>query len=633
MPTSAARFVPFRTVLSHLLLPLALAALRGGAAELSFADAHVRGKLGRECPVVYLWPEGKVPDEPRPIPAEAVQPSKNVPDILMVHNVTRPSMTIIAPPPEKSTGVALIVGPGGGYGGLAYRDGLALAEVLNPQGIAVVLLKYRVPQRNEGFPMHHQPLQDAQRALGLLRARGREWGIAPDKIGIAGVSAGGHLAAALSNHHARRIYPRVDEHDDVSCRPDFAVLLCPAYLTDPIDSRTPDPKLAYPEITAAKVPPTFITITMPDRFLTGVTEYALALVRAKVNSELHVYPTGGHATGVTREWLAAWTPECVRWLGDLGLLGARSKPVAATFKARSLPAAPAPPGLTEGDWKIRQVAGRDLPVIPLWPNGSGPDDPSPAAGGEVVAPKSRGGVALNITQVIRPTLTVFAPPAGRANGQAVIVLPGGAYSALAAEHEGVAVAEWLNTQGIAAFVLKYRVPARAGFARHHHAVQDAQRAVRLVRSRAAEWGIDPQRIGALGFSAGGHAVTALATGHARAAYAAVDAIDRVSARPDFVLPIYPAYLTETMESDTVIEDLKAGLQRESTPPLFFAIARDDRFARGLLNFYLEVRTAQVPAEMHVYHSGGHGGGIDPGSYPASEWIKPAARWLAERRAN
>ncbi len=628
-------FLRFLRATARCPLLLALTALAAGAAELSTADAHVRGKLGRDCPVIYLWPEGKVPDEPRAIPAEGLQPSKNTPDILMIQNVTRPSMTIIAPPREKSTGVALLVGPGGGYGGLAYRDVLALADVLNPQGIAVVLLKYRVPKRQQGFPMHHQPLQDAQRALGILRSRGAEWGIAPDKIGIAGVSAGGHLAAALSNHHARRIYPRVDEHDDAGCRPDFAVLMCPAYLTDPIDSRTPDPKLNYPEISPAKVPPTFITITMPDRFVTGVTEYALALMRAKVNAEVHVYPTGGHSTGVAREWLVAWTAECVRWLGDLGLLGAKPKPVAATFKAKHLPDTPAPAGLTDGDWKLRQVAGREVPVIPLWPNGVGPDEPAAVreagADREVVAAKSRGGVALNITQVTRPTLTVFAPSVGRGNGQAVIVLPGGAYSGLAAEHEGVAVAEWLNAQGITAFVLKYRVPARAGFARHHHAAQDAQRAVRLVRSRAAEWGVNPQQIGALGFSAGGHAVTLLATGHASAAYPAADAIDAVSARPDFVLPIYPAYLTEPADSDHVAEDLKSGLKRGGTPPFFFAIARDDRFARGLLNFFLEVRGAQIPSEMHVYHAGGHGGGLDPGSYPASEWIKPAARWLAERR--
>lgn len=629
--------LPFPLLRVVALCPfLLLAATAVGAAELSLADAHVREKLGRDCPVIYLWPEGQAPDEPRAIPAEGLQPSRNTPDILMIQNVTRPSLTIIAPPREKSTGVAIVVGPGGGYGGLAYRDVLALAEVLNPQGIAVVLLKYRVPKRHEGFAMHHQPLQDAQRALGILRARGAEWGIAPDKIGIAGVSAGGHLAAALSNHHARRIYPRVDAHDEVSCRPDFAVLMCPAYLTDPIDSRTPDPKLNYAGISAATVPPTFITITMPDRFVTGVTEYALALTRAKVNVELHVYPSGGHSTGVAREWLGAWTAECVRWLGDLGLLGPRARPVAATFKAKQLPEIPAPAGLTEGDWRMRQIAGREVPVLPLWPNGVGPDEPAAAGAApaerEVVAAKSRGGVALNITQVTRPTLTVFAPPAGRANGQAVIVLPGGGYSGLAAEHEGMAVAEWLNGQGITAFVLKYRVPSRAGYARHHHAVQDAQRAVRVVRARAAEWRLDPHRIGALGFSAGGHAVTALATGHATAAYPAVDAIDRVSARPDFVLPIYPAYLTEPTDSDRVVDELKAGLKRDATPPFFFAIARDDRFARGLLNFYLEVRAAQVPSEMHVYHAGGHGGGIDPGSYPTSEWVKAAARWLAERRA-
>jgi acetyl esterase/lipase len=602
------------------------------AAEvLTAGEARVRAQWGREAPVVYLWPEGKVPDEPRALPAEAVQPSKNVPDIEMIQNVTRPSLTILAPSREKSTGVAILVGPGGGYGGLAYGDVLALAERMNPRGIAVVLLKYRVPKRQQGFAMNHQPLQDAQRAMGILRTRGAEWGIAPDKIGIAGVSAGGHLAASLSNHHGTRLYSPIDDSDRASCRPDFAVLICPAYLTEPIDTRTPDAKLNYPEIGPEKVPPTFVTITQPDRFTTGALEYVLALTRAKVNAELHVFPTGAHATGVTRQWLAAWTEECHRWLGDLGLLGPKLPPAKATYRGAALPATPAPEGVTEGDWKLRQLAGGGAATIPLWPQGTGPDEPAGggAAERETVAVKSRGGVALNITQVTRPTLTYFAPERAKASGQAVLVLPGGAYSGLAAEHEGVHVAQWLNTQGIAAFVLKYRVPARPGGPRHRHALQDLQRAMRLVRARAAEWGIDPQRIGVLGFSAGGHAVTTLATGFDRAWYEPADAIDRTSARPDFVLPIYPAYLTEPVDSDEVVAELKAGLKRGVTPPLYFAIARDDRFARGLLNFYREVRAAEVPAELHVFHGGGHGGGIDPGSHPASEWVKSAARWLAE----
>lgn len=611
---------------SGVLLLSVLAGAGLAAADLSPADQEVRRILGRDCPTLYLWPEGKAPDEPREIGAEFIQPSKNQPDIPIIQNVTRPSITIIAPPKERSTGVAIVIGPGGGYGGLAFEQVIGIARELNPRGIAVVLLKYRVPKRHQGFAMNHQPLQDAQRALGILRTRGAEWGIAPDKIGIAGISAGGHLAASLSNHHDRRLYPPVDEYDRASCRPDFALLLCPAYLTDPIESRTRDPKLDYPGITAARTPPTFITITMPDKFTIGATEYMLALTRARVNAELHVYPTGGHAIGVPKEWLSEWAVDLHRWLGDLGFLGPKPKPAGATFRAAALPAAPAPAGLTAGDWKLRQLAGHDAPVIPVWPDGQVPQA-SPGRADEVVSAKSRGGVALNITQVTRPTLTRFAPEPGRANGQTVIVLPGGGYSGLAAEHEGVHVAQWLNGQGITAFVLKYRVPARAGVARHHVAIQDAQRAVRLVRTRAAEWGIDPKRIGVLGFSAGGHAVALLSATFATDAYAPVDAIDLTSARPDFALPIYPAYLTEPTDSDTVAPEFRGALKRNVTPPLFLAVARDDRFARGVMNFYLDVRAAQVPAELHVFATGGHGGGVDPASYPTSEWTRAAARWL------
>ena len=612
---------------------LGLLLTKGATAELTPGDAQVRAAIGRACPVIYLWPEGKAPDEPRPIGAEFTQPSKNVPDLLMIQNVTRPSITIIAPPAETNTGVALVLGPGGGYGGHAFRDIIETARVMNARGIAVVLLKYRVPKRHQGYAMNHQPLQDAQRAMGILRARGAEWGIAPGKIGIGGFSAGGHLAASLVNQYEPRSYPAIDDFDRVSCRPDFAVLLCPAYLTDPIESRTPDVKLKYAEISLRKTAPTFIAITMPDKFSIGATEYMLALTRAKVNAELHVYPSGGHSTGVPRQWLEEWAAECYRWLGDGGFLGAKPKPEKFSYKADRLPVAPSPSGLTEADWKLRQILGRDCPVIPVWPQGGAPDETLPASTPEVVSAKSRGGTALNITQVTQPTLTVVAPThSTNRTRAAVIILPGGGYGGLAAEHEGTRVAEWLNEQGITGIVLKYRVPARAGFPRHLQALQDLQRAVRVVRARASELGLDPKQIGVMGFSAGGHAVTTLCATFAEDAYAARDEIDRVSCRPDFALPIYPAYLTDPIDSDSVVPKLKAGLKRNVTPPLFFAVARDDRFARGLMNFYLDVRAAQVPAELHVYHAGGHGGGIDPGSYPTSEWTRAATRWLKSLEA-
>jgi acetyl esterase/lipase len=607
-----------------LLVPAAAA-----AAELSVGDAQVRTELGRDCPVVYLWPEGQAPDEPRAIPAEFIQPSKNVPKLLMIQNVTRPSFTVIAPPAEKNTGVALVLGPGGGYGGLGFGAVLDTARVLNERGIAVVLLKYRVPKRHQGFAMNHHALQDAQRAVGILRARGAEWGIAPNKIGIGGFSAGGHLAASLTNNFEPRLYPAVDDYDRTSCRPDFAVLLCPAYLTEPMLSRTPDPGLHYDQISVAKTPPTFIAITMPDKFTIGSVEYSLALGRAKVNNELHVYPTHGHSNGVAERWLTEWARECHRWLGDAGFLGERAKPAPLAYRAATLPATPAPAGLTEGDWKLRQILGRDCPVILLWGEGQGPDETLPAGTAEVTSHNSRGGSALNITQVVRPTLTVVTPPAGKNRGRAIIIAPGGGYGGLAAEHEGTRVAQWLNEQGITGIVLKYRVPARDAADKEHHAQQDLQRAVRIVRSRAAEFGLDPKKIGVCGFSAGGHACMLLAATFAQDAYPARDAIDRVSCRPDFALPIYPAYLTNPIDSDHVVAKLKAGLKRNVTPPLFFAVARDDRFARGLMNFYLDVREAHVPAECHVYAAGGHGGGIDPISHPTSEWTHAALRWLQE----
>lgn len=241
----------------------------------------------------------------------------------------------------------------------------------------------------------------------------------------------------------------------------------------------------------------------------------------------------------------------------------------------------------------------------------------------------------------RPTLTVVAPldkakSTGTVNHskRAVVVCPGGGYGGLAAEHEGTRVCEWLNEMGITAFLLKYRVPRRGGdFPKHHHALQDAQRAIRLVRSRADEWGIDPSQIGVLGFSAGGHLVTTLCVNWKTDSYRKIDMVDETSSRPDFGIPIYPAYLTDPVKSDNVDRSCADGLDKKDTPPLFMAIARDDVFAQGMLNFYFPMQAARVPVEFHVYGSGGHGGGNDPGSYPCSEWTKACWRWLDNLAGN
>ena len=499
---------------------------------------------------------------------------------------------------------------------------------MNARGVAVVLLKYRVPRRAGGFDKNHQPLQDAQRALSILRTRAQEWGIHPKRIGIGGFSAGGHLAASLAINHAKRSYAAVDDSDKTSCRPDFAVLLYPAYLTDPIESRNRDKKLNYDLIDARATPPTLIGITEPDKCTIGAVELYLALMKAGTPAEMHVYAEGGHGGAIRKQPFGQWAEECHRFLKDQGILPGAVRPRPLTYRAKTLAARQPMAGLTIGDQRLRQVLGRARPVTPVWPKGKGPDETGAIRGPEVATARSRGGTALNIRNVSRPTLTWIAPRVAR-TGRAVIVCPGGGYNGLAAEHEGTRVCQWFNRQGVMAVLLKYRVPRREGqYLKHHHALQDLQRSIRIVRANARRWKIDPDNIGVCGFSAGGHLCAALCTNYDRDLYRRIDKTDDKSARPDFAVLIYPAYLTESRKSNTV-DPLLLKLQRDTTPPLFMAAARNDSFTHGMLNFLLKVRDAEVPAECHVYSTGGHGGGIDPVSYPTSEWTRACERWLKD----
>ena len=612
--------------LGAVLLTLAPAADGRTVGEREFLKL-----LGRDCPVVRLWPGGRGPDEPKPMGPEEVRyhdPMRGRTNLLRIVNVSDPSMIVIGPQREKNTGVALVLAPGGGYGGLASESHVATAKVLNDLGVTLVYLKYRVPKRHDGYPINHQPLQDAQRAMGILRSRAKEWGIDPARIGFGGVSAGGHLAASIAINHAERWYKPVDAFDGVSCRPDFSVLFKPAYLTDPIVSRERDKQLHYERISSKDTPPTLIAINRPDKFTTGAVEYYQALMDAGVPAELHVYPEGGHGEPLETYPFGEWVTEWRRFLGDRGLwpgVKPPAKPAPVALKLE--PAAPAD-GLTVGDAALRTFLGRECPVVPVWPAGPGPDETGGTPAEEVLVNPRRPDV-LSVRNVTRPTLTVVKPPKDKDTGRAVVVCPGGGYGSLAALHEGTQVCEWLNSLGITGFLLKYRVPKRGGeFPKHHHALQDLQRSVRLVRANAAGWGIDPKRVGVLGFSAGGHLCAALCTNWDKDHYPPRDAADKASARPDFAVLTYPAYLTEPRSSNEV-DPLFAGLKRNVTPPMFLSVARDDSFARGALNFFLKAHEGKLPAELHVYAGGGHGGGISPASYPASHWVKDCERWLKD----
>lgn len=263
-------------------------------------------------------------------------------------------------------------------------------------------------------------------------------------------------------------------------------------------------------------------------------------------------------------------------------------------------------------------------VIRLWPQGL----PAGAAAldAEVVGRLKAEEDGEHLRVVEDPELVCYPAPPDRATGTAVVVFPGGGYNVLAWHKEGTEIAEWFNSIGVSAFVLKYRVPRRTAADFHREPLQDAQRAIALVRHSAARWKTDPQRIGVLGFSAGGH--LAVMTGlHPERTYAAVDEADGASPRPDFVCPIYGAYLGEGYRDDVagLAESLKIGPQ---FPPTFQAVTWDDAM-RGAqaAELFVRLKEAGVPAELHIWSRGGHGYGMRSGNEPAGKWPESLRVWL------
>ncbi len=278
-------------------------------------------------------------------------------------------------------------------------------------------------------------------------------------------------------------------------------------------------------------------------------------------------------------------------------------------------------------------------VLPVWP-GAVPGDVREIGPERVRAPEEAPTKdAKWITNVKTPTITLFKPPAEKNTGMAIVVCPGGGYWNLAWDLEGEEVAAWLNAVGVTGIVLKYRVPRRAGQPERLPApgpLLDAQRAISLARSQAAEWGIDPSRIGILGFSAGGHLAVAAATHFDQRAYAPVDERDKASCRPDFAVAVYPGYFIEQQRAGVeVAKDVLAPYMRipKETPPIFLVHATDDPVA-GVENsvvMYLALKRANVEAELHVYARGGHGFGVRKSGLPASTWTDRCLAWLQSQR--
>ena len=296
--------------------------------------------------------------------------------------------------------------------------------------------------------------------------------------------------------------------------------------------------------------------------------------------------------------------------------------------------------------------------VPIWP-GEAPD-PQPVKGPEYAESSGvsfliAGRPAIGVNNVTRPTMTVYSP-AGRNTGVAIVVFPGGGYQTLAIDLEGSEVCDWLVTRGITCVLLKYRVtdvgpyPKSGPYPESPMALEDAQRTMGLVRLHAAEWGIDPRKVGVLGFSAGGHLVAAVSTRFGNRLYARKDAADDESCRPDFAVAIYPGHLSYSAsmydanfgtkkyalpKPDRLASaDHELGLNPnlhipKQTPPTFLLQNEDDHTdsVYDSLAYYIGLKRAGVPVEMHLYAQGGHAFGLRRTKLPVTRWPELVETWL------
>src|ERR1044071_6967910 len=276
-------------------------------------------------------------------------------------------------------------------------------------------------------------------------------------------------------------------------------------------------------------------------------------------------------------------------------------------------------------------AAEPAEVIELWPKGAPGETGDIGEEKDTTKPTDQqiaGKPVIRLGNVSKPTLSLYRPPANKDTGTAVLVCPGGGYHILAMDLEGTEVCEWLNSVGVTGVLLKYRVPKRAGLEKHPAPLQDAQRALGVVRARAQEWGVDPRRVGVLGFSAGGHLAAALSHAGPGRSYPAIDDADRLDCRPDFQVLIYPGGLTKKEEDDRIAPEVAV---TTNTPPVFIAMAEDDPVrVESALVYSLGLKKANVPFELHVYPTGGHGYGLRRTQEQVTTWPDRGADWMRSR---
>lgn len=272
------------------------------------------------------------------------------------------------------------------------------------------------------------------------------------------------------------------------------------------------------------------------------------------------------------------------------------------------------------------ASAESLPPIVLWPNGAPGETGRAAPEHDISSPTNEpiaGRPIIRLTDVHNPTITVYRPAPDKDTGAAVVVCPGGGYYILALDLEGTEVCHWLNSIGVTGVLLKYRVPAMSRKAPYAAPLQDIQRAFGIVRHYAAEWKLDPHRIGVLGFSAGGHLAATLSAHTAARTYKKVDECDAENCRPDFQLLIYPGGVVR--KHDRLSPEVVPG---SNAPPTFLVMAEDDPVhVENVMAYSMALKKVNVPLELHVYSRGGHGYGLRRTALPITTWPDRAADWM------
>ena len=523
----------------------------------------------------YLWPKGKMPDA-QSRQFAAMSDEFRTPGFDIEKHRAPFIEWYEAPDASIRKDICMILISGGAYNG-TVDVGLIdrWHKEFTAMGIQCVNLVYRTP-RPEGLPIYQSAWEDGQRAVRLVRSQAKKRGYDPEKIGVIGMSAGSHLAVLLATSALTPAYERIDKTDDIPCHINWAIANAPAYATTDGENGDPASREGYgPDVKLSSVFK-FDEKTCPmslhhggnDPYSpNGSTLIYRQLRRMGIPAELHLYPGKGHgAYGFER---AVEFMTQMGWLGPLG----PEVPLVSRFSS--------------------DADRAELIRENIWPEGRTPD--------------------FRENQCV-PYIE-WHIPAVRKTRAIQIIYSGGAYSTNDPDAFEVAPARrFLNAMGVTVVTLKYRTPRPQGLAKHTTAWQDLQRAIRIVRSEAASRGLDPDRIGIMGSSAGGHLTLMGVTSSRHRSYAAIDRIDRVSCKVQWGIGIYPAYvLTDGMErgnstggnDDSAVLAPEFSFDLDTAPMLFLHGDADSYASMNSVKTWEKMRAMGIQSELHTLALRGH----------------------------